>query len=51
MYRLTPEEYEKKRQLEIKEKLNFYYGPRDKNFRKVVENILLKGKLKPYLNI
>ena len=47
MYRLTPEEYEKKRQLEIKEKLNFYYGPRDKNFRKVVENILLKGKLKP----
>ena len=52
MQRLPPEEYEKNKQQDIKEKLTYYYGPRDESFKKVVRDILLKGNLKPkYLDM
>jgi len=52
MHRLPPEEYAKKKELEIKEKLTYYYGPRDDSFKKVIKNFLLNGNLKEkYLDL
>jgi dsRNA-specific ribonuclease len=52
MHRLPPEEYAKKKQLEIKEKLIYYYGPRDDSFKKIIKDFLLNGNLKEkYLDL
>lgn len=52
LHRLSSEEYEKKKQQEIKDRLTFYYGPRDEKFTNILKNVLLKSNLKPkYLDI
>lgn len=52
MHRLPPEEYEQKKQVEIRDKLLYYYGPRDNTFKEVIKDFLLNGNLKEkYLDI
>ena len=46
MYRIPADEYEKKKQLEINDRLTYYYGPRDLSFKKVIKDFLLNGNLK-----
>ena len=51
-HRLPQEEYEKKKEQEIKDRLTYYYGKRDENFKNVIKNVLLKSNLKPkYLDM
>ena len=52
MYRLQAEEYAQKKQLEIKQKLSYHYGPRDDSFKKIIKDFLLNGNLKEkYLDL
>ena len=52
MYRIPADEYEKKKQLEINDRLTYYYGPRDLSFKKVIKDFLLNGNLKEkYLEV
>jgi len=50
--RLSTDEYEQKKKQEIKDRLTYYYGQRNENFKNMIKDVLLKSKLKPqYLDI
>lgn len=51
-FKLSQEEYDKKKQQEITDRLTYYYGKRDTSFKNMIKSVLMKSNLKPkYLDM